>query len=78
MLSENDYSQLSDSELRKLLAQIEEEKQEIELERRLTFGGSVHIGAKEGERLRNTFERDLRRAEEKKAKAEEELRRRGL
>jgi len=78
MAAENNYSQLSDAELKRLLAQLEEEEQEINRERLLTFAGPVHIGAKEGERLMNTFERELKRVEEKRAQVEEELRKRRL
>lgn len=74
----DDLHKLSLIELEKLLVSLNEELEEIDRERLLTFAGNVHIGAKEAERLRNVFEKEIQRAEAKKAKVEEELKKRGL
>ena len=50
---------LSAEEIRVRLAQLEEELEDLEMERSMTLGGTgVHISAGEAERLRNEFERD--------------------
>lgn len=44
------------------IADLEEELEDLALERSLTLGGTgVHIGAAEAERMRNEFERDENR-----------------
>lgn len=46
-------------ELEAKIAELEEELEDLGMERRLTLGGTgVHIGAAEAERMRNEFERD--------------------
>lgn len=50
---------LTGEEIRTRLAQLEEELEDLEMERSMTLGGTgVHISAGEAERLRNEFERD--------------------
>ena len=50
---------LTGEEIRARLAQLEEELEDLEMERSMTLGGTgVHISAGEAERLRNEFERD--------------------
>jgi hypothetical protein len=50
---------LTEEEIRARLAQLEEELEELGMERSMTLGGTgVHISAGEAERLRNEFERD--------------------
>jgi len=69
------YSQLSREELEALLTRVEEEIEEISFERRLTLGSSgVHLGALEVKRYEAEFAREMREAEDKKAKILEALR----
>ena len=50
---------LTDEEIRTRLAELEEELEDLGMERSMTLGGTgVHISAGEAERLRNEFERD--------------------
>ncbi len=50
---------LSREELEAKIADLEEELDDLGMERRMTLGGTgVHIGAAEAERMRNEFERD--------------------
>jgi hypothetical protein len=50
---------LTGEEIRTRLARLEEELEDLEMERSMTLGGTgVHISAGEAERLRNEFERD--------------------
>lgn len=50
---------LSREELEARIADLEEELDDLGMERRMTLGGTgVHIGAAEAERMRNEFERD--------------------
>jgi hypothetical protein len=57
---------LTDEEIRARLAHLEEELEDLEMERSMTLGGTgVHISAGEAERLRNEFERDEARVSAK-------------
>ncbi|HZK48902.1 MAG TPA: hypothetical protein VFD74_04805 [Thermoleophilia bacterium] len=50
---------LSGDEVRSRIAELEEELEDLAMERSMTLGGTgVHISAGEAERLRNEFERD--------------------
>lgn len=59
MVSEQELEGLSREELEARLASLEEELEDVAMERSMTLGGTgVHIGAAEAERLRAEFERD--------------------
>ncbi len=50
---------LSSDQRQTKIAQLEEELEDLAMERSMTLGGTgVHISAGEAERLRNEFERD--------------------
>lgn len=50
---------LSSDQVRAKIAELEEELEDLGMERSMTLGGTgVHISAGEAERLRNEFERD--------------------
>ena len=50
---------LSSEQRQTKIAQLEEELEDLAMERSMTLGGTgVHISAGEAERLRNEFERD--------------------
>lgn len=74
MAHPSDLTQLSREELTQLVADIEEELDDLAAERSLTLGGTgVHISAKEVERLRAEFERDERRLNERMAEVQAQL-----
>lgn len=59
MSSDIDDSGLSNEEIEAKIAALEEELEDVAMERRMTLGGTgVHLGAAEAERLRGEFERD--------------------
>lgn len=59
----DDYSVKSIEELKVLLQNIEEELDEIDIERKLTLGGTgQHIGAAEVERIRHQLDKDRQKA----------------
>jgi len=50
---------LSSGQVQTRIAELEEELEDLAMERSMTLGGTgVHISAGEAERLRNEFERD--------------------
>ena len=54
-----DLTVLSRDDLERRIAAVEEELEDVAVERSLTLGGTgVHIGGKEAERMRNEFDRD--------------------
>lgn len=59
MSSDVDLADVSSQEIEERLAALEEELEDVAMERRMTLGGTgVHLGAAEAERLRGEFERD--------------------
>jgi hypothetical protein len=63
MFSDENLKNKSASELKKMLEDIEEELEELEVERKLTLGGTgQHIGVGEVERIRNQLDRDRQKA----------------
>lgn len=59
-------SGLSREEIEARIADLEEELEDVALERSMTLGGTgVHLGAAEAERLRAEFERDEARIGQK-------------
>lgn len=63
---DNEVVGLSAEEVRAKIAELEEELEDLAMERSMTLGGTgVHIGAGEAERLRHEFERDEARVEAK-------------
>lgn len=73
-ISDQELSELSQGELRRLVEALEEELEDVQMERSMTLGGTgVHIGAKEAERMRNEFDRDEARIETKLEQARRHL-----
>lgn len=62
----NDYSEKSIQELKVLLQNVEEELEEIDVERKLTLGGTgQHIGAAEVDRIRQQLDKERQKALDK-------------
>lgn len=65
-VSTEDLTMLSREEVEQRIAEVEEELEDVVVERSMTLGGTgVHIGAKEAERMRNEFDRDEARLQAK-------------
>lgn len=65
-MSTEDLTILNHEELERRIAAVEEELEDVAVERSMTLGGTgVHIGAKEAERMRNEFDRDEARLQAK-------------
>lgn len=61
------YENMTEEELKKLFADVEEELEELVIERQLTLGGTgVHIGVAEVQRIRDSIEKSEKKALEKK------------
>lgn len=61
-----DLTMLGRDEVERRIAALEEELDDVAVERSMTLGGTgVHIGAKEAERMRNEFDRDEARLQAK-------------
>lgn len=61
-----DLTALTREEIERRIAAVEEELEDVAMERSMTLGGTgVHIGAKEADRMRSEFDRDEARLQAK-------------
>jgi hypothetical protein len=69
-----ELSSLSREDIEDRIASLEEELEDVAMERSMTLGGTgVHLGAAEAERLRKEFERDEARIGQKLSALKEAL-----